>query len=554
MPEWILYLLKFNLSLGLVWLFYQVFLRKLTFYTWNRVYLLAYSSVCFLIPFININPWLNSSGMAAMPILHSIPTVSHLVSGPVVSTAIEGQRFGYPFLLGMVLLAGSLVMGIRLLMMYISLLQISHRAKLIVDEPVQVFETSQDVVPFSFGNKIFIQPSSLPGGELETIIRHEFIHVKQKHSFDILFTEFLCIIAWYSPFAWLIRHAVRQNLEFIADNMILNNGTDKKDYQYLLLKVTGHAPISIGNQFNLSSLKNRMVMMNKSKSKKKQLLKFVFSIPVVVVLLMAFRSAGESILPTVLRKNITPATSDTLPPPPPAPAKTGKAPAQPKIAGLPPAPPKPGARHKEFTVSLDNDNRITVQPKNGKKEYYDMSKPEQKKAFQEKYGFLNPPNPPRSLAVDVSEADEVAVAAPEIAEVPTAVAVTPSIATSPITKVNVKPVKAGTGITSVQPAPADEEDIEIDGEVLLNLTYRSTKADIDKQVEKLKAKGYTIEISNTVWKEGKLVLIEGTLGGKKKKSQFKAADFKEIIFSESSDKNSESGIQFYVIRGMLNVN
>jgi hypothetical protein len=195
-----------------------------------------------------------------------------------------------------------------------------------------------------------------------------------------------------------------------------------------------------------------------------------------------------------------------------------------------------------------------VQPKNGKKEYYDMSKPEQKKAFQEKYGFLNPPNPPRSLAVDVSEADEVAVAAPEIAEVPTAVAVTPSIATSPITKVNVKPVKAGTGITSVQPAPADEEDIEIDGEVLLNLTYRSTKADIDKQVEKLKAKGYTIEISNTVWKEGKLVLIEGTLGGKKKKSQFKAADFKEIIFSESSDKNSESGIQFYVIRGMLNVN
>jgi len=208
MPEWILYLLKFNLSLGLVWLFYQVFLRKLTFYTWNRVYLLAYSSVCFLIPFININPWLNSSGMAAMPILHSIPTVSHLVSGPVVSTAIEGQRFGYPFLLGMVLLAGSLVMGIRLLMMYISLLQISHRAKLIVDEPVQVFETSQDVVPFSFGNKIFIQPSSLPGGELETIIRHEFIHVKQKHSFDILFTEFLCIIAWYTARDWSLLNSI----------------------------------------------------------------------------------------------------------------------------------------------------------------------------------------------------------------------------------------------------------------------------------------------------------------------------------------------------------
>ena len=75
MPEWILYLLKFNLSLGLVWLFYQVF-EKTHFYL-NRVYLLAYSSVCFLIPFININPWLNSSGMAAYADLYSIPTVSH---------------------------------------------------------------------------------------------------------------------------------------------------------------------------------------------------------------------------------------------------------------------------------------------------------------------------------------------------------------------------------------------------------------------------------------------------------------------------------------------
>jgi hypothetical protein len=554
MPEWILYLLKFNLSLGLVWLFYQVLLRKLTFYTWNRVYLMVYSSVCFLIPFINIDPWLNSSGMAAMQIVHSIPTVSHLMSTPVVSAANEGQRFGYPFLLGMVLLAGSLVMGVRLLIMYISILRISSRAKLIVDEAVQIFETSQDVVPFSFGNKIFIQPSSLPGRELETIIRHEFIHVNQKHSLDILFTEFLCIIAWYSPFAWLIRHAVRQNLEFIADNMILNNGIDRKGYQYLLLKVTGHAPISIGNQFNLSSLKNRMVMMNKSKSKKKQLLKFVFSLPLVVILLMAFRNAGESMIPNLLRKNITLAVGDTLPPPPPPQVKPGQAPAQPKVAALPPAPPKPGAQPRQFTVSVDKDNRLTVQPKNGKKEYYDLTKPDQKRAFEKKYGFINPGNPPKVAVDEKLELNEVVVDAPENAEVPTAVAVTPAIAASPVTKIDVKPVKAGTSVASVQPAPAEGEDIEIDGEVLLNLTYRSTQTDINKQVEKLKAKGYTIVISNTVWKEGKLVLIEGTLGGKKKKSQFKAADFKELIFSESNDKNSESGIQFYVIRGMLNVN
>src|SRR5262249_54337268 len=131
--------------------------------------------------------------------------------------------------------------------------------------------------------------------------------------FDIMFSEFLCILAWYNPFAWLIRHAVRQNLEFIADNLILNNGTDRKAYQYLLLKVTGHAPISIGNQFNLSSLKNRLVMMNKTKSERKQLLKFLFSLPLVVVLLMAFRSATENMLPTLMLKKPVSVVTDTVP-------------------------------------------------------------------------------------------------------------------------------------------------------------------------------------------------------------------------------------------------
>ncbi len=52
----------------------------------------------------------------------------------------------------------------------------------------------------------------------------------------MIWAEVLCILNWYNPFAWLIKKVIRQNLEFIADQKVLQNGLDKKQYQYLLLK------------------------------------------------------------------------------------------------------------------------------------------------------------------------------------------------------------------------------------------------------------------------------------------------------------------------------
>jgi beta-lactamase regulating signal transducer with metallopeptidase domain len=96
---------------------------------------------------------------------------------------------------------------------------------------------------------------------------------------DILWGEWLCILNWYNPFAWMIRRSIRQNLEFIADNKVLENGIDKKQYQYLLLKVTGSPQFTIGASFNLSSLKKRIAMMNKIKSARVHLLRFLLLFP-----------------------------------------------------------------------------------------------------------------------------------------------------------------------------------------------------------------------------------------------------------------------------------
>ena len=211
-------------------------------------------------------------------------------------------------------------------------------------------------------------------------MRHEFIHVKQKHSIDILWGEVLCIVNWFNPFAWLIRNAIRQNLEFIADNKVLEDGIDKKQYQYLLLKVTGNNHYSIANQFNFSSLKKRIAMMNKMRSAQMHLVKFLFILPIVAVMLLAFRRHKE--IPE--QKGVNQKTSffnaekpniiDTPPPPP-----------------VPPAPLKLPRNVKTIDIS---NNKATVKLSDGTMETYDLSNAKDKENFESKYGDVLPPPPP----------------------------------------------------------------------------------------------------------------------------------------------------------------
>ena len=134
------------------------------------------------------------------------------------------------------------------------------------------------------------------------------MHIRQRHTIDILVAEFICIGNWYNPFAWAIRHAIRQNLEFIADQKVLDNGIDRKGYQYHLLKVAGHPAYALANNFNFSSLKKRIIMMNKVRSTRLHLLKFAFILPLVAVLLVAFRHAPAATRSAGL------ALQDTIPP------------------------------------------------------------------------------------------------------------------------------------------------------------------------------------------------------------------------------------------------
>jgi beta-lactamase regulating signal transducer with metallopeptidase domain len=295
MSPFIEYVIKLSLSLFLVSVFYHFVLRKHTFYNWNRWYLLVYSLLAFVIPFIDVENQLKEAKLSDNEVVQIVPVIQHMTSKSHAIQAVDAATipFSYTDFLLILFIAGASVMFILRAISIISIFRIRSNSRLISDEGVKVFQVEKNITPFSFGNSIFINKNLHNDSDLKEIMLHEFIHVKQKHTIDIIWSEVLCILNWYNPFAWMLRSAIRQNLEYIADRAVLENGIDAQSYQYLLLKVVGVPEFRIANQFNFSSLKQRIIMMNKMKTARIQLIRFLFVLPLISVLLVAFRSNIE---------------------------------------------------------------------------------------------------------------------------------------------------------------------------------------------------------------------------------------------------------------------
>ncbi|HRP54645.1 M56 family metallopeptidase [Agriterribacter sp.] len=297
MPFIVDFLIKISLGFGITCLFYQLVLRRLTFYTWNRLYLLGYTLFCFFLPFIDITPVLQKNAVESNIAIQFVPALQSIgIADKPLQSVLSSAATVWPAQNWILLfiITGSSILFIRLLIQLISLSAILRKARLISDKDIKLYQVDKQIVPFSFGRSIFINSALHNEKDTEEIIRHEFVHVKQKHSIDILWGELLCVLNWYNPFVWWLRHAIRQNLEFIADNEVLKKGTDKKEYQYLLLKVLGNNRFAVASPFNFYSLKKRIAMMNKIKSTKVHLLKFLFALPLMAVAILSFRSIGNN--------------------------------------------------------------------------------------------------------------------------------------------------------------------------------------------------------------------------------------------------------------------
>jgi beta-lactamase regulating signal transducer with metallopeptidase domain len=121
--------------------------------------------------------------------------------------------------------------------------------------------------PFSFGGFVVMNVAQYNRAELDSILRHERVHVAQNHTLDILLAECLGVICWLNPAVYVFRRLVNQNLEYLADQTVLTEGVDARAYQFSLLRVSlGANGPSLTNRFGESGVASRVRMMLRPRS------------------------------------------------------------------------------------------------------------------------------------------------------------------------------------------------------------------------------------------------------------------------------------------------
>ncbi|WP_312335622.1 M56 family metallopeptidase [Sphingobacterium sp.] len=296
MESLLTYIIQVNLLLGIIYLGYIGLLKGLTFYSLNRIYFLMGGMFAFVYPFMDLKSLFVQRGLDMGGIGEQI---SFYMTEPEVQQQLTLGR-----LVEIVFMVGAVLLLLKFVFQLLSLLRIhlnstSDRWRTYLFRNVLI-----PIVPFSFLNKIYVNKEQHLDAELKDIFKHEDIHVKGLHSLDILLFEMILVCCWYNPFVWLMRRAIRQNLEFLTDQQVLDKGIDKQTYQYSLLNVSKKGTsVGLSNQFNFKLLKRRIMMMNKKRSSKIELSKYAFLLPVFLLTGAAFTvSKAEGSIENVVEK------------------------------------------------------------------------------------------------------------------------------------------------------------------------------------------------------------------------------------------------------------
>jgi bla regulator protein BlaR1 len=299
MSDLFVYLIKVNIALIVFCLGYYLVLRPLTFYVLNRVYLVSAILFATLYPLIDFEAILNRHQEIAQP----VQIIVLNWQAPVVHAVQQVQHDKW-FWLALAFWAGVAILAARFAMQLLSLYKLHRQSK-----PVQLHQyfirvIKGDVNPFSFWRSIYINPENHAPEELKAILAHEQVHVSEWHTIDILVGEISTIFYWFNPGVWLMKRAIRENIEFITDQKILQSGSDPKAYQYSLLNVTFNGSHNaIANHFNTSTIKKRIMMMNAKRSSPLHITRYALLVPAVVALVLVFSVSKAEFKKQVTKSN-----------------------------------------------------------------------------------------------------------------------------------------------------------------------------------------------------------------------------------------------------------
>ena len=301
MNSFIIYLLEVSICFALFYSVYVLF-KGDTFYYLKRFYLIFTVLISLIIPQlsssnlpVDIEQFIVTKPTQEMGNVSFQDTFEKVVFGQIPENIFtsESNLFSLLNLLGIIYLIGVMYFLYRLLRNLFHIYQLYKQNEKESHENFRIILLSNEYPTFSFFNFIFLNKKNLSDDDKNDVILHEIVHVKQRHSIDILFIEICRILFWFNPIIWFYKSSIVKVHECLADQYFVENKPNNiVDYQSLLLKqYLSKIHIELAHPFNYSLIKYRIKMMTKNKSKWWAKYKLILALPIVIFSLVAFSNA-----------------------------------------------------------------------------------------------------------------------------------------------------------------------------------------------------------------------------------------------------------------------
>ena len=324
MSPFLIYLLKANAAISILVLSYFLLLRNEKFFKLNRAFLIAILIFSFALPLtpaanffkidqIENHPTaMNSFARVYNRISKSEQPIANIYRD-IASYHPTAMRITSMQIIFVAYLFVVFILLLRFLFQLFNLYRIIKQSKKHLRDGIVYCEHDRELSPFSFFNYLVINKSAYDRKQSDQIVDHEIVHIRQWHIIDILFSELAQIVLWVNPLSIVLKKYINLNLEFIADESLLDHGIDKKEYQLNILSSSFNSMrYPLTNLFNSSKLKLRIKMMNSKKSPTRNLYKYAFMLPLILVVYFIINPLSVQTLKAQVQKQIQPQEIDSV--------------------------------------------------------------------------------------------------------------------------------------------------------------------------------------------------------------------------------------------------
>ena len=281
---------------ALFWLAYHFLLRKEHCLRLNRFFLLATLLLSLLLPLVHpqvavVTPTAIGGGGYLLDFSNLGDTPETSINNQSLKSAEVSTSHGVDVWQVLSIIYGvGVALGVLLLIVrYVVLWRKLRKYEFVPHGRFHEAVTDREEPSFSFFRYIVAGRGGISDAELQLVLKHERLHAAQGHSWDILLVQLVCCLLWFDPFVWLYGRDLREVHEYLADEAVLQQGSEGEYKNYLRLlysQVTGIQYVQIVNSFHLSTIKNRITMMKQPKSHKGWVKAFA-ALPVAALLLFA---------------------------------------------------------------------------------------------------------------------------------------------------------------------------------------------------------------------------------------------------------------------------